>query len=113
MPFIDCKVSKKLTDEQKESVKSALGKAITNMHKTESYLMVGICDGYDLYFAGKKLGEGAFVDIRAFGKVNPADCDKMTAEVCRILKDSAGVDPSGVYVTYGGYENWGWNGGNF
>lgn len=112
MPFIDCKITKKLTEEQKESVKSALGKAITNMHKTESYLMVGICDGYDLYFAGKKLASGAFVDVRAFGSVNPADCDKMTAAVCDILSQ-VGVEPSGVYVTYEGYSNWGWNGSNF
>ena len=113
MPFIDCKISKKLSDEQKESVKAALGKAISNMHKTESYLMVGICDGYDLYFAGKKLSSGAFVDIRAFGKVSPADCSKMTAAVCSVLSECAGVQPSGVYVTYEGYENWGWNGSNF
>ena len=55
MPFIDCKITKKLTDEQKEKIKSGLGAAISNMHKPESYLMVGICDGYDLFFAGKKI----------------------------------------------------------
>lgn len=113
MPFIDCKITKKLTDEQKENLKSRLGKAITNMHKTESYLMVGICDGYNLYFGGKKLSAGAFVDIRAFGQVSPSDCDKMTAAVCTILSEAAGVQPAQTYVTYEGYSNWGWNGSNF
>ena len=113
MPFIDCKITKKLTDEQKEKLKSGLGAAISNMHKPESYLMVGICDGYDLFFAGKKMQSGAFVDIRAFGEVNPQDCNKMTAAVCRILSDSAGIESSGVYITYEGYRNWGWDGGNF
>ena len=113
MPFIDCKITKKLTEEQKESVKSALGKAIANLHKSESYLMVGINDGYTLYFAGKKLESGAFVDIRAFGTVRPADCNKMTAAVCNVLNECAGIVPASVYITYGGYENWGWNGSDF
>lgn len=113
MPFIDCKITKKLTDGQKEDIKTRLGKAISNMHKTESYLMVGICDGYDLYFAGKKLESGAFVDIRAFGAVSPADCNKMTASVCTILSDVASIQPASTYVTYEGYSNWGWNGSNF
>ena len=98
MPFIDCKITKKLTDGQKEDIKSGLGRAISAMHKSESYLMVGIA---------------AFVDVRAFGGVTPGDCRAMTAEICRILSECAGVQPQSVYVTYGGYENWGWNGGNF
>lgn len=55
MPFIDCKISKKITDEKKEVLKSELGKNISLMHKPESYLMVGIVDNYSLYFAGKRL----------------------------------------------------------
>ena len=56
-------MTKKLTDEQKESVKSALGKAVANMRKPESYLMVGISDGYDLWFGGKKLESGEVIVI--------------------------------------------------
>lgn len=113
MPFIDCKITKKLNDGQKEGIKSALGSAIVNLHKTESYLMVGIDDDYDLYFAGKKLEAGAFVDVRAFGEVSHADCDRMTAAICSALSSVAGIRPSCVYVTYRGYADWGWNGGNF
>ena len=42
MPFIDVKLSKKITNEEKELIKSDLGKSIAVMHKPESYLMVGI-----------------------------------------------------------------------
>ena len=42
MPFIDSKVTVKMSDDQKETLKSSLGQAITTMNKTESYLMVGI-----------------------------------------------------------------------
>ena len=113
MPFIDVKLSKKITDDEKEQLKSDLGKSISAMHKPESYLMVGICDGYDLYFAGNKLSNGAFVSVSAFGRVNPSDTDKMTAHICEILKNRLSVKGSDVYITYAGVENWGWNGSNF
>ena len=113
MPYIDCKLTKQITGEQKDLLKSELGKAISIMHKPESYLMVGICDNYDLYFAGKKLENGVFVDVKVYGNVNPADSAKMTTEICAILKKIAGTDGSCVYVTYQGIKDWGWNGENF
>lgn len=113
MPFIDVKLSKKITDSEKEQIKSDLGKSISAMHKSESYLMVGICDGYDLYFAGNKLANGAFVSVSAFGKVNPSDTQKMTENICNILNSRLRINGSDVYVTYAGVENWGWNGNNF
>lgn len=113
MPFIDCKISVKLTDEKKEIIKTELGKIIGILHKPESYLMVGIADNYDLYFAGKKLENGAYVGVKLFGKPAPADCERMTAATCNILKDKLNIAPSSVYVTYEGIPDWGWNGGNF
>lgn len=113
MPFIDVKVSKKLTEEEKEQIKSDLGRAISVMHKPESYLMVGICDGYDLYFAGNKLANGAFVSVSVFGGVNSSDTRKMTENICGILEKRISVAGRDVYVTYAGVENWGWNGSNF
>ena len=67
MPFIDCKFSMKLAEEKKESVKKKLGECISIMHKPESYLMVGIEDGYSLYFAGEALEKGAYVSVSLFG----------------------------------------------
>lgn len=113
MPFIDVKLSKKITDAEKEQLKCDLGKSVSIMHKPESYLMVGICDGYDLYFAGNKLSNGAFVSVSAFGNVNPSDTRKMTASICEILGKRLSVKGSEIYVTYAGVENWGWNGDNF
>lgn len=113
MPFIDCKITQTLTPEKKEMLKTKLGKSISIMHKPESYLMVGIADGYDLYFAGKKLENGAYVGVKLFGKPSAGDCEKMTAAVCELLSDELGIDGSRVYVTYQGIADWGWNGGNF
>ncbi len=49
MPFIDSKITVAITPEKKEKIKSELGKAITTLHKTGTYLMVGIEDNYDIY----------------------------------------------------------------
>lgn len=86
MPYIDCKLTETLDEEKREAVKTKLGRAISILHKPESYLMVGFTEGYALYFAGKKLEKGAYVAVSLFGA---------------------------VYVTYHPVENWGWNGANF
>lgn len=112
MPFIDCKFSGKLTEEKKEKIKDELGKAVTILRKTENYLMVGFCDGCDLYFAGKKLSNGAYVSVSLYGSV-PTTSPKMTEKICDIFKKELGISPADVYVTYHGVADWGWNGSNF
>ena len=113
MPFIDSKVTVKMSDDQKETLKSSLGQAITTMNKTESYLMVGINEGYDLFMGGKKLDKGAYVEVSVFGDVTPKACDAMTGKICDIFADVLGIPGNAVYVTYHGVHDWGWNGGNF
>ena len=44
MPFIDTKVTMKVTPEKKEIIKQELGKRISALNKTETYLMVGMED---------------------------------------------------------------------
>ena len=112
MPFIDCRITTKLTEEKKEQLKAELGRAIPLLHKSETYLMVGISDGYDLWMGGAKIS-GAYVGVSLFGRESRPDCEKMTAAICDILSRVADVPGEGVYVTYRGVENWGWNGGLF
>ena len=52
MPFINSKITLKLSDEKKESIKAKLGEAAMLIGKPESYLMVGFEDEYCLYFDG-------------------------------------------------------------
>ena len=113
MPFIDSKITLKLTAEQKERVKARFGKAVSALHKGESYLMVGFEDGYDLYFAGKKLEKGAYVSVSLYGSASSSDYEKMTGLVCDILKEELGIPANAVYVTYHPVSDWGWNGSNF
>lgn len=113
MPFIDAKFTVPVTPTQKESLKSAFGQAITALHKTETYLMVGIADQCDLWLGGKKLEKGAYLAVSLFGSAAPADYDAMTARLCQILQQQLGIPGSAVYVTYHPVSDWGWNGGNF
>lgn len=113
MPFIDCKITENLTEEKKEAIKARLGKAVSLLGKSESYLMVGICCGYDLYMAGKKLQKGAYVSVSLFGSAPSSAYERMTGEICSVLSEEISVPPSAVYVTYHGISDWGWNGSNF
>lgn len=113
MPFIDSKIAGKVTDEKKEAVKTKLGKAIGILNKSETYLMVGFEDGYDLFMAGKKLEKGAYVSVSLFGEASSASYEKMTGAICDILSEELGIPGSAVYVTYHGVNDWGWNGKNF
>ena len=61
MPFIDSKVTVPLTEEKKERIKTKLGQTVSLLNKSETYLMVGFQDNYDLYMAGKKLDKAAML----------------------------------------------------
>lgn len=113
MPFIDSKVTVKLTEEKKNSVKTRLGQAISILHKSETYLMVGFEDEYDLYMSGNRLEKGAYVSVSLFGNASSNDYEKMTSAICDILQDELGIPADHVYVTYHGVNDWGWNGRNF
>lgn len=113
MPFIDSKLTVSVTPAQKERLKTAFGKAITTLHKTETYLMVGIEDEYDLWMGGRKLEKGAYLAVSLFGSASSADYDAMTGKLCGILEQELGIPGDAVYVTYHPVRDWGWNGGNF
>lgn len=113
MPFINTKYSADITAAQEEQIKSALGKAVSVLGKSESWLMVGFEPKCSLYFKGEKSEKIAFVEVSLFGSANPSACDKMTGEICGILGDVLGVPADKVYVKYSPTDNWGWNGGNF
>ena len=113
MPFIDSKVTVKMSEDKKEQIKAKLGQAIGLLGKTESFLMVGFEDNYDLFMAGQKLEKGAYVSVSLFGNASSDAYDKMTAKICEILADELAIPGDKVYVTYHGVNDWGWNGSNF
>lgn len=114
MPFIHSKLSVSVTEEQKEKIKSRLGKAIECIPgKSESWLMVSLEENCSLYFKGEPFPEIAFVEVKLFGKANRTAYEKLTAEICQIYKEELSIPSDHVYVTYEEVEHWGWNGSNF
>lgn len=113
MPFIDSKITVAVTPEKKDTIKAELGQAISLLHKSESYLMVGMEDNYDLWMAGKKLEKGAYVEVSLLGNAASSDCDKLTGRICEIYEKELGIPGNAVYVTYHPIKDWGWNGSNF
>ena len=53
MPFIDSKVTVKVTDQQKEEIKTEPGRLIAALNKSETCLTAGIEDSYNLWLGGK------------------------------------------------------------
>ncbi len=113
MPFIDSKITVKVSDEKKEIIKAKFGATMPILGKSETYLMVGINDGYDLWMGGNKLEKGAYISVSLFGNANPESYEKMTAAICDICEEELGIPGSAVYVTYHPVSDWGWNGNNF
>lgn len=113
MPFIDSKITVKVDNAMKEELKSELGKLIATLHKSETYLMVGIEDEYDLWLGGKKLDKGAYVSVSLFGNAS-SDCyNKLTGQICDLYAKKLGIPGNSIYVTYHPVNEWGWNGSNF
>ncbi|MBO4766180.1 MAG: hypothetical protein J5532_02650 [Lachnospiraceae bacterium] len=113
MPMIDAKFTVSVDDIKKEELKSEFGRLIATLHKGEAYLMVGIQDGYDLWFGGKKLEKGAYVEVSLLGNAPSEDYNKLTGQICDMLAEKLGIPGNAVYVTYHPLADWGWNGTNF
>ena len=95
MPFIDSKVTLKISDEKKEAIKAELGQAVSILGKPESFLMLGFDDEYTLYMAGNRLEKGAFVAVSLFGNASSGAYEKMTGEICRIYEKHLGIPQIG------------------
>ncbi len=114
MPFINSKITCKISETKEETLKAALGQIISTIPgKSESFLMVGFDDGYPLYFGGNKLDKGAFVEVKIFGSTSNDALSKLTSKICDLYEKELGIPPRNIYITYAFVEHWGWNGSNF
>ena len=114
MPYIEAKLSCKLSDEKINELKAGFGKAIECIPgKSEDWLMVNIEDGKKMFFKGNACDETAFISVSVFGSATPSSYQKLTGEICSLISKTTGISPSRTYVTYSEFDKWGWNGSNF
>ena len=105
MPFINSKITKKITREDEAVVKEKLG--------SEAWLMVNFEPESHLYFKGSNDKDIAYVEVSVFGSENKEAFNNLTAEITKIFNEVLGIEPERIYVKYETTTNWGWNGGNF
>ena len=114
MPMISTKTTTSITAEQELILKEKLGKAIEILPgKTETWLMLGFEDNCRLWFRGDNSKALAYVEVSALGKISYEASEKLTAEICDILKTVLGIDGDGVYVKYEETDKWGFDSTNF
>lgn len=113
MPFINSKVSFKLSSQEQEEIKTKLGKAISLLPgKSEAWLMVGFEEEYKLYFKGEALPKIVFVEVSVFGSASKSAYDALTSEICSIYNQVTGTPKDNIYIRYQETDKWGWNGFN-
>ena len=85
MPFINSKITKKITRED-EATKGSI-------RSNEEDI--------------------AYVEVNIFGNEDKEAFNNLTAEITKIFNEVLGIEPERIYVKYETTTNWGWNGGNF
>ena len=109
MPFINVMTNSEIKD--KDALKAELGNDITAIPgKSEAWLMVNIQDNCKLYFKGTNDKPTAFTDVSIFGSAAKSDCENLTAAVCDILSEEAGVQSDRSYVKFEFSDKWGYDG---
>jgi len=114
MPLLKLETTVTLPDDQREMLLSLLSKTVAKIiGKPEQYVMVSISPTAIL-MSGKP-GEAAFLDIRSIGGLSGPVNEKLSHEICSILKEAIGVAPERVYINFTNVEasNWGWNSETF
>ena len=113
MPFINAKLSCSLSAEQQEALKQSFGKSMELIGKSESWLMVDIQQGCNLYFQGNKNSDSAIISVSLLGNASKDQYANMTHYLCNQINLCTNISPDRIYVKYEEVDNWGWNFNNF
>jgi len=106
MPYICVNLTKKLSDQQKDAIKSGLGEKISLIPgKTEKALMVDFSEGHTMYFAGEKR-DLAFVDVRCYKTAEFENKKAFTEAVFELMEQETGLTADDVDRAWGEYDTW-------
>ena len=108
MPYIDVKVTNKLSDTEKDKVKSKLGELITLLPgKSEAVLMVCLTDESTIYFSGLKKEKAAFINIKLFKESGFEYKEEFTKKVFEFFDKDLGITGDSIFLAFDEYESWG------
>ena len=110
MPYIAINTSQDLDSAKKEKIKTTLGSMMSIIPtKNEAGLMIDFSGNRTIYKAGVKV-DGAFVEVRLFGKSELEPKKKYTADVIAYLCGELGIKKENVYFNISEFDCWGSNG---
>lgn len=110
MPYIGVNVSKTLTQQQKDAIKSGLGERISIIPgKSEAALMVDISDGHTMYLAGEQR-ELAYLDVKCYGSTEMQYKKAFTEAAFALIEQVVGLTEKDIYLTHTDFANWGTRG---
>jgi phenylpyruvate tautomerase len=113
MPYVSVQTSVELPEAKRISLLGELTKTlVTHLRKPEEYVMAAIEPRQRMFFGGSGTPT-AFVTVKSIGL--PDSLTPLTAALCKLLADEAGVAADRVYVTFEDIKaaHWGHNGATF
>ena len=107
MPYVAVNTSQKLSDVQKDKIKTELGRLITILPtKTEAGTLVDFSGDRTFYKAGEKV-DGAFIEIRLFRKSDFEPKKKFTEDTFKMFSRELGLKEENMYLNIMEFDNWG------
>ena len=107
MPYIAVNTAQKLSDAQKEKIKTELGRLITIIPtKNEAGLLIDFSDSKTMYKAGERVS-GAFIEVRLFRKSEFEPKKQFTEETFEMLSRELGLKKENMYLNFLEFDNWG------
>jgi len=92
MPYMRVSLSKKLTEEQRQSLYEKLGEALRHIPGKEPFMLIAdIEDGRQFYAFGKKQENFAFVDARYFSRAEYHAKRDFAIAVMKAIEEVAGT----------------------
>ena len=108
MPYLLLNTSKTLTVEQRETVKTELGKLITIIPtKSERNFMVDFSEGHPMYFHGLPADSCAFIELRLLGKAPHKAKKQFVQQVFRMIDHVLGIKEDELFISILEFEDWG------
>jgi phenylpyruvate tautomerase PptA (4-oxalocrotonate tautomerase family) len=110
MPYISVTLGQKLSDSQKEKLKSELGRLIALIPgKSEADLIVAVRDS-DAVYSGGEAVPCMYMDVRVYTKTTEEAKQRFTRETCAFIAKTFGIPVNRQYLTISEYDNWGYDG---
>ncbi len=115
MPMTRVQLSADLNDDAKAALLDEISSSVASgLGKPESYMMVVVETGVAMRMAASA-DPAALVEVRSVGTINDVQAKALSATLCGLISERAGVPAGRIYVNFAGVPGgmWGHNGGTF